>query len=270
MLPLLLDVCYTFFTKNRAPDGSFGKTWKKDGTPDDPGGSIGCYILLGLVKAFAITKDEKYLKCSEEMFGFYVERDLNAMACTAGALDTHCIDKETCWPLLKTGLDLYEITGNRAYLDDALHAAYYILSFTFLYDTVNDDDSDFAVFNYRTYGGTSVSTQHHHLDPWGSLISYDFYRLYKKTGDEKWNKWAAALWRNAMIGVSNGTMVVHGLTRPSSAQNEIFLQSRFTFKADCKPGRFNDWLTSWPGAFKLITIRRARQDGLDVADIFEK
>jgi hypothetical protein len=203
------------------------------------------------------------------MFGFYVKRDLDAMACTAGALDTHCIDKETCWPLLKIALDLYELTGEKTYLEDAKAAAYYILSFTFLYDTAFDDDTDFAVHGYRSYGGTSVSTQHHHLDPWGSLIAYDTYRLYRATGEPKWKKWAIAQWRNSMIGVSDGTMTVHGILRPASVQNEIFMQSRFLFGANCKPGRMNDWLTSWPGAFKLITMRRAQLDGTSVRELFE-
>jgi len=258
-----------FFVSNHASDGSFGKTWFKDGTPDDPGGTIGCFILPGLIKAYDLTGNTKYLHCAREMFRFYVERDLYQMSCTAGALDTHCIDKETCWPLLKTGLDLYDLTGEEIYLSDAICAAYYILSFTFQYDTVHDPDTDFMIHGYCSYGGTSVSTQHHHLDPWGSLIAYDFYRLHVITGDEKWRLWAVALWRNAMIGVSDGNMVVHGLRRPASTQNEIFLQSRFTFNADCKPGRFNDWLQSWPGAFKLITIQRAQRDGLDFKEIFE-
>jgi len=61
---------------------------------------------------------------------------------------------------------------------------------------------------------------------------------------EVWYDWATALWRNAMNGVSDGSFVLHGLTRPASTQNEIFLQSRFIFKAECKPERYNDWLTS--------------------------
>jgi hypothetical protein len=64
-------------------------------------------------------------------------------------------------------------------------------------------------------------------------------------------------------------MVVHGLTRPASTQNEGFWQCRFTPGATCKPGRFNDWLQSWPGAFKLITVMRAERDGYDPAALLD-
>ena len=260
---MALNAC-DFFLKNRAPDGSFGKTWGRDGTPLDTGGTIGCFILPGLTKAYEVTGNSAYLTCACDMYRFYVERDLYRMECTAGALDTHCIDKETGWPLLKSGLDLYELTGDNRFLEDATLAAYYIASFMFQYDALYGEDTDFAIHGYRTYGGTSVSTQHHHLDPWGSLLAYDFYRLYKITGDDKWYTWFDALWKNAMLCVSDGTQIVHGLKRPASAQNEIFLQCRFTFAADCPPGRLNDWLQSWAGAFKLITMYRAKQDNQEV------
>ena len=259
-----------FFVSNRASDGSFGKTWTIDGKPDDEGGTIGCYILLGLSKAYELTKEQKYLDTTRELFRFYVERDLSRMECTAGALDTHCIDKETCWPLCKVGLDLFEYTGESEYLEDAMAAAYYMLSFMLHFNGIYDEDTDFSILGYQTYGGTSVSAQHHHLDPWGSLIAYDFYRLFRHTGEIKWKQRFHALWRNALLGVSDGNLVIHGLKRPASTQNEGFWHCRFTPGYDCKPGRFNDWLQSWPGAFKLISIIRARQDGLDAAALHDK
>jgi len=263
---MALNAC-DFFLTHRTPDGSFGKSWHRDGTPNDTNGTIGCFLLIGLLKAYEVTGQNEYLDCTKEMFKYYVERDLARMECTAGALDTYCIDKETCWPLLAAALDLYEITGEEKYLDDARDAAYYMLSFTFQYDGLYGPETDFSTLGYRTYGGTSVSTQHHHLDPWGSLMAYDNYRLYRITGDEKWRIWYEALWKNAMLGVSDGELIVHGLKRPPSTQNEIFLQNRFTFSADCPPGRFNDWLQSWPGQFKLVTLYRAMKDG--VAELFE-
>jgi len=260
---MALNAC-DFFLKNRTSDGSFGKTWDRNGIPLDTGGTIGCFILLGLTKAYEITGDKAYLTCAIDMYNFYIKRDLSRMECTAGALDTHCIDKETGWPLLKCGLDLYELTGDAQFLESATDAAYYILSFMFQYDALYESDTDFAIHGYRTYGGTSVSTQHHHLDPWGSLLAYDFYRLYEITKDEKWYTWFDALWKNAMLCVSDGNQIVHGLKRPASAQNEIFLQCRFTFDADCLPGRLNDWLQSWPGAFKMVSMYRAMQDGTNI------
>jgi len=251
-----------FFVKNRADNGSFGKTWSADGISEDTGGTIGCFILLGLFKAYELTQKPEYLDAVKEMFRYYVERDLNQMECTAGALDTQCVDKETCWPLFKIGIDLYELTKEKQYLDDAINAGYYLLSFMFHYDALYEPDSDFTVYGYRTYGGTTVSAQHHHIDPWGSLLAYDFYRLYKCTGNEDWKLRAIALWKNAMLCVSDGEMVVHGIKREASTQNEAFANCRFQFDTKGYPGELNNWLVAWPGAFKLLSILRAEKDGL--------
>jgi len=252
-----------FFVKNRADNGSFGKMWSVDGTSEDTGGTIGCFILLGLFKAYELTQKTEYLDVVKQMFRYYVERDLNQMECTAGALDTQCVDKETCWPLFKIGLDLYELTKDKKYLDDSINAGYYLLSFMFHYDAIYAPDSDFTVHGYRTYGGTTVSAQHHHLDPWGSLLAYDFYRLYKCTGDEDWKIRAIALWKNAMLCVSDGEMIVHGIKRAASTQNEAFANCKFKFDTSGYPGEINDWLVAWPGAFKLLTMLRAEKDGID-------
>lgn len=266
-----IDAC-DFFVKYKADDGSFGKTWTLDGQCDDAGGTVGCFVLLGLMKAYELTGQKEYLDCTKEMFDFYVKRDLNQMECTAGALDTHCIDKETCWPLCKIGLDLYDLTKEQRYLDDAIRAGYYMLTFMFHYDAIYEPDSDFELYGYRTYGGTSVSTQHVHLDPWGSLITYDYYRLYRHTKDENWLTRCEAIWKNAMLGIADGKQEMQGIVRPASTQNEGFVNCRwfprFSFVPGMmeKVGNFNAWLIAWPGAFKLLTMIRADNDQSTIWD----
>jgi hypothetical protein len=251
-----LDLCGFFLTK-RAPDGSFGKTWSDEGICTDSGGTVGCFILLALMKAYQIKKDAEYLEVIKEMYLFYVRRDLLEVRCTAGALDTHCIDKETCWPLCKIGLDLYEETNDARFLEYAELAGYYMLTFMYHYDALYDNDSDFSLLGYRTYGGTSVSTQHHHLDPWGSLLCYEWYRLYKITENIMWKERFSAAWMNAMLGVSDGGLVIHGIKRPISSQNEGFWHNNWTpGGGEYKRGTFNDWLQSWVGAFKILTMIR--------------
>ena len=257
---MAINAC-DFFVKNRAENGSFGKSWSEDGIPEDTGGTIGCFVLLGIYKAYQLTGETHYLDTVKQMYKYYVTRDLNQMECTAGALDTHCVDKETCWPIFKTALDLYELTKETHYLDDAISAGYYILSFMFHYDAVYAPDSDFSLHGYRTYGGTTVSAQHHHIDPWGSLLAYDYHRLYKFTGDANWKTRATVLWRNAMLCVSDGGLTIHGLKRAASTQNEAFANCRFKFDTNGLPGDINDWLVAWPGAFKLLTMVRVEKDG---------
>ncbi|MFD0711492.1 hypothetical protein [Paenibacillus sp. GCM10027626] len=255
-----LAIC-DFFVTHYDPESGFGHSWGLDGLPRSSKGTGGAFLLIPLLEAYELTGDEQYFACAKQAYSFYARRDLDRMQCTAGALDTDCIDKETGWPLFKTALDLYERTGEVHYLRDAEKAGYYLLSWCYLYDVITDEQAEFAAYQYRTYGATSVSTQHHHLDPWGALIAFDWQRLAEHTQAKQWEQLARAAWNNSLLGISDGETVIHGMKRPAGSQNEAFFASRWNFAADKETGRgsLNDWLVAWPAAFRLITIMRARE-----------
>jgi len=252
-----LGVC-DFFVGHYDPERGFGHSWKLDGTPVASDGTGGAFLLIPLLKAFEQTGNEAYLECVIQAYEGYARRDLDRMQCTAGALDTDCVDKETGWPLLKTALDLFEKTGEPHYLKDARKAGYYLLSWCYLYDVGTEDSSEFRQYGFRTYGSTSVSTQHHHLDPWGALIAVDWSRLGRLTGELMWERIAKAAWDNSLLGLSDGNTVIHGMRRPAGSQNEAFFQTRWNPDSDKERGRgsLNDWLVAWPAAFKLISLSR--------------
>ena len=255
-LEMGLKLC-DFFVEKYDKTYGFGKSWDlHTGNCVDTGGTIGCFVVMPMVKAYEITKDEKYLNCAKSAYELYVKRDLDNMVCTAGALDTSCVDKETCWPLLKCGLDLYEITKEEFYIESAKKAGYYILSWMYHYDVIYSKDTDFSKYNYKTYGATAVSTQHHHLDPWGALLSKDFIKLGKLTKDTRWEERGAAMWGNSLIGVSDGSFKVHERIRPIGSQNEAYFHCNWFFdgKYGGNRGSFNDWLVTWPAAFRLIAL----------------
>ena len=259
-LDMGLGLC-EFFVKRLDSERAFGKLWRLDGQCLDDSGTIGCFILLPLIKAYDLTGDARYLDCAKTAFGIYADRDLDNMQCWGGALDTCCIDRESCWPLLKIGLDLYLRTQDAYYLQEAKKAGYYLLSWMFHYDVPTPSESDFNRYGYQTQGAMSVSAQHHHLDPWGALIGGDFLRLYGITGDRLWKMRAEATWQNSLHLLSDGNLSVHGAVRPMGAQNEAFLQSAWSFWKDTPSrGFINDWLVAWPTAYRLLTIGRSDID----------
>lgn len=255
---MAMGVC-DFFVSHYNEAYIFGKTWDvATGEVVDDGGSIGAFMLIPLIRVYELTKETKYLEIATKAYRAYARRDLDQMQCTAGALDTCCVDKETCWPFLKTGLDLYEVTGEDYYLEEAKKAGYYILSWMMHYETVDpSEDNDFVKYGYKTFGGTAVSAQHHHLDPWGGLIAYDWVRLGTITGNEKWIERARATWQNALYCIANGEEQVHGLVRPIGSQNEAYFHCNWSFHMDMEEAdRMNDWLVAWPSAFRLVTLMR--------------
>jgi hypothetical protein len=244
-----LGVC-NFFSRHAAPDGKLGRFWNAEGHLLDVDGTIGSFLIWPLIKAYRITHERSYLQAAEQAYRAYAEDDLARVQCTAGALDTDCIDKESAWPLLIAGLDLYEVTGNPYYLCQAELAAYYMASWQRHYTLTYPNDTPAAEMGYDTFGGTSVSVQHHHLDPWGALLALGWLRLAAITGKEIWRQRALATWHQSTMGLSDGSLTLKGITRPPGGQDEGFFHTRW----GGEPGDVSDWLVAWPTALRLITL----------------
>ena len=256
-----------FLIDHYMPEHGFGKAWNVEtGECADPQGTIGAYVIPGLVSLYHATEDEKYLDVARTALRFYRDRDLRIFRCTAGALDTYCIDKESSGPLLAGALALYDIDGSDEWLDCAKKAGWYFCSWMFHHDTLNRPGSHFAQYGYRTLGGTSVSAQHHHIDPWGALVVPQMLRLWEITGDTCWKKRADLLWASAIqnIAPQEGT-VIHGQYRGPGAQNEGYHHCHWG--EDGAPGYINVWLVAWPQAFCWnAAVKMRGHDGIQAAE----
>ncbi len=248
-----------FFCKNYSDEYGFGKSFTLEGQPLDTTGSVGGFMINGLIDTYRATGNAAYLDTAKRGLDFYFNRDVNQFVCTAGAIDCVAVDKETAFPFVISSLDLYELTGEGKYLEYAKKAAYYFYSWTFQYDALYPDSSDFKKYGFYTAGGTAISAEHHAIDPWGSLLTPEFVRLWKFTGDENWLLWARMMWCQALLGITKqeGDIVL-GKPRPLGSQNEGFFQARWTkYRPDCEErGHFNDWLVSWVSAYRLTALDR--------------
>lgn len=247
-----------FLAEHRSDSYGLGKAWRvATGECVDEGGTIGAYPIQSFVECWEHTGEKRYLDAAEALMKLYTERDLLHFECTAGALDTHCIDKETSGSLIKGGIALYEATKKEEYLEYAVLAAEYFCAWMYYFDIPCDADTDFARFDYHSIGGTSVSTQHHHIDPWGVFMVSYLEKLARYTGDKKWHERARALWFGGTQAISDhdGDFIHDGLTRMAGAQNEAYFHCRWGWNDRAMiPGTFNDWLVAWPAAFRMFTI----------------
>ncbi len=253
-----------FLIAHWSDEYGFGKAWNvKTGECRDPQGTIGAYLIPGLAELYHATGEQVYLEAAKKSCRFYRDRDLNQFQCTAGALDTYCIDKESSGPLLAGSLMLYDIEPIEEWLDCAKKAGWYFSSWMFHHDTLPLAGSDFAQYGYRTLGGTSVSAQHHHIDPWGALVVPQMVCLWKITGDAHWQKRARLMWANAIqnIAPANGK-TVHGFFRAAGAQNEGYHHCHWGEKG--APGFINDWLVAWPQAFCWNAATKVSQEDVSV------
>jgi hypothetical protein len=247
-----LGVC-DFALKAMRDDGRIGKAWTNDGRAVDPEGTIGAFLIPPLATAFRATHKAAYLQAAERAYAYYFGEFVRNGFTTAGALDTHCIDKESATPLLKAALELYDLTGKDLYLRGAEDVSYYLATWQWHYSVPYPEGTVLREIGYDTYGGTAVSTQHHHQDPYALIIVNDWIKLAELARKPVWRERALAAWANGTIGISNGDLVVMGKKRPYGSQDEGFLHTRWL-----QPFAVSQWLVAWPTAFRLETLRQNR------------
>lgn len=253
-----LGIC-DFALSAQSGDGKIGKSWTNDGEPHDPEGTVGCFLVTPFVKAYEITGEKAYLRGAELGYHYYIRELLDNGYTTAGALDTYCVDKESAIPLLKAGIALFRITDNRTYLEWAELAAWYLATWQWHHSVEYEDGSALGEIGYDTFGGTSVSTQHHHIDPFALAFIEDWVELASLTGNEAWRERARAAWANATFGISDGSLTVMGKTRPKGSQDEGFFHTRWG-----DPFNVSQWLVAWPTAFRLEVLRRVNEEDLGI------
>ncbi|TDF99689.1 hypothetical protein [Paenibacillus piri] len=254
---IALAIC-DFALRAQSPSGRFGKSWFNDGTAADPEGTIGCYLVPALLEAYRTTKEQRYLGGALRGYHYYIAEFIANGYSTAGALDTYCIDKESAIPLLRGGLELYELTQKPAYLDYAVRASRYIASWQMHHTVPFPEDSALGRLGYDTFGGTTVSAQHHHIDHFAVAIVPEWLRLTQWTGDYTWRQRAQAAWANATAVISDGSLRMDGPVRPPGGQDEGFCHTRWHTRWGNYYG-VSQWLVAWPTAFRLEALRHSRQ-----------
>ncbi len=245
-----------FVMKDQQPNGCFAKGWTPEGEALYREGTVGCFMVPALIEAYRRSRNEAYLASARRAYDFYIRELHENGFTTAGALDTWCIDKESSISLLRSALRLYRLTQEKSFVEDAVAISYYLSTWLWHYDEAYPPGDNFADYGFHTFGATSVSVQHNHLDPYALYWVPEWIELSDITGDSQWRQKARAIWRNGNQLVSDGTLEINGHLRPAGSQNEAYFECQWGFTGNTDIHRINDWLVAWPGAFRLETLRR--------------
>ena len=245
-----LGIC-NFVKTDQQPSGVYGRGWYPDGECYVREGTVGAFLIAPMIRAFEASDDESYLQSAVKAFDYYYSEFEHLGYTTAGALDTWCIDKESSMPLLRSALMLYDATGDRRYITKAENISYYLSTWLWHYKAYYDEAEDAARCGLTTFGATSVSTQHHHLDVYALMWVAEWIRLAELSGNEQWREKAIAIWTYGCQLLSDGTLEINGHIRPVGSQNEAVFNCNWSYNGN----RINDWLVAWPGAFRLETLR---------------
>ena len=251
---LAFGIC-DFALKTQDVSGCYAKTWDDDGNVIQKEGTIGCFLILPILKAYERTSRAEYLQSAVRAFDFYYKELEREGFTTAGALDTYSIDKESSSPLLRSALALFDITKDKKYISRAEKAAWYISTWMMHYTIKYPEDNVIAKMGYDTFGATSVSTPHQALDQYALRDVLSFLKLYEITGNIQWRERALAFWCNATQCVSDGTLVINGRIRPTGSQDEAVFHTRWRRQSGA-PFMPSQWLPAWPCAYRMENLRR--------------
>ncbi|MBQ3866411.1 MAG: hypothetical protein II776_05865, partial [Clostridia bacterium] len=243
-----------FALRNQAEDGSLAKSWDYYGKVWAKDGTVGCFLILPLIRAWEVTGEEKYLTGARRAFAFYYRELEEKGFTTAGALDTYSIDKESASPLLRDALRLQEVTGEAKYLEAAEKIAWYLCTWMMHFTVAYPADCLITKLGFDTFGSTAVSTPHNALDHYALRDVLSFLKLYELTGAVQWRERAQAFWCAASQGVSDGTLYINGRLRPAGGQDEAVFQTRWR-RHTGDYFSLSQWLPAWPCAFRLEDLR---------------
>lgn len=256
---LAFRIC-DFVKADQQENGCYAKGWRPDGTCLYREGTIGCFLVPAMLEAYRRSGNGEYLESARKAYAHYLSELKEKGFTTAGALDTWCIDKESSLSLLRSALRFHSLEPAPEYVEDALAISYYLSTWLWHYDGVYPEGTDFRQYDYHTFGATSVSVQHNHLDPYALYWVPEWIELSALTGDPQWREKALAIWRAGNQLVSDGNLMVNGHLRPAGSQNEAYFECEWGLAAagayKDEGYRINNWLVAWPGAFRLETLRR--------------
>lgn len=216
------------------------------------------FLIAPLAKASDLFDEPRYLKAALKAGKHYMDRHLSMdEPYWGGTLDARCEDKEGAWAALQGFMALYEVTGEQAYLDAAIHAGDVVLSYVYLWD-VDLPPGRLTDNNFKTRGWTTVSAQNMHLDVYGVLCTPEFWKLGELTGKKDYQRMAR------IMLVACGQLI-----DPLGSQGEQMHQTNYAQHYDYKDLKgvrgdyVEQWNVYWISAHFLVATSKLDAMGVD-------
>jgi hypothetical protein len=168
--------------------GQFGQTINVEtGEMEINGSTAGVAGVGALALASRYFNEPAYLDIAEKACRYYYERDFKNGYAGGGAAEIiQSPDSETPWDMAESAMGLYEMTGEKEWLEVAKNAVFMLSTWTVSYDYKFPRDCDMARSNCHATGSIFASSQNNHSAPGLYILSGDFLlKLYRATGDKR-------------------------------------------------------------------------------------
>jgi hypothetical protein len=175
-------------------------TWKKEGQwgklINVKTGGVGEYNTTGgatVIGALALASDyfqaPEFLKVAREAARFYYRRDFMKLGHTTGGCADilQNADSETAAGFMTSLMTLYEITGDRQWLEKSRQLANLVATWTVSYDYELPESTELGGLGARLAGVYWASTQNKHGAPGICTSSGDaLFKIYRATGQRRY------------------------------------------------------------------------------------
>jgi len=180
-------------------DGSWDKAFDNAGFSVDSGKLLTSNLIRFLTYMYMATHDERYKSAAIKAGDFCYQEIHEPYKYVGSVIDNPYVkDRESGQKIIEAFLCLYDLTGDKKWLDGASRAAYYTVTYMYAWNIpVSAGNNLMAWDNEKTTVGiTIISTGHSGADCGLSYNSFEYLRLYVLTGDKYFLRIAELLEKN--------------------------------------------------------------------------
>ena len=181
--------------------GQFGQTINVEtGDMEVNGSTAGVASVGALALASQYFQDPRYLDVAKKACRYYFERDFKKGYAGGGAAEIiQSPDSEAPWDMAESATGLYEMTGEKEWLEIAKNAVYMLSTWTVSYDYRFPENCDMGRSNCHATGSIFASSQNNHSAPGLYILSGDFLlKLYRATDEKRFAEFYKDLAHNTI------------------------------------------------------------------------
>ena len=180
---------------------AFAYTWGKYGQwgnfVNNQTGAIAVYnstsgasAIGGMALASMYFHEPEFMKIAIEAANFYYQRDFVKLGITTGACADilQNADSESAVALMTSLMTLYELTGERQWLEKSQNLANLCATWVVSYDYLLPKDTELGRLGAKLTGAVWASTQNKHAAPGFCTTSSDpLFKIFRATGDHRYS-----------------------------------------------------------------------------------
>ena len=177
-------------------DGHFPRKYRDDGSPVDASGGSTPSATSTLVMGYKYFKDKKYLNAARLTVDYLEQNIISKSDYFSSTLDANCEDKEAAISAVTATYYMAMVTKGKVrshYVDLCRQAAYFALSWYYLWDVPFAPGQMLGDLDFKTRGWSNVSVENNHVDVFVFELHHIVKWLAGITGEQRFDQMAGVI-----------------------------------------------------------------------------